>query len=58
MALDLSIKMPSSNGWEERKVGLTDSHRIGKRRQEERINILGGEKWNRLSAAGGEIFKT
>lgn len=36
-----------------KEAGLPDSSRLGER---ERIKLLGGERWNRLRAAGG-IFQ-
>lgn len=46
LVFDLSIKMPVANGWAE----------IGGTSRFCRTKILGGERWNRLRAAG-EIFQ-
>jgi hypothetical protein len=48
LALDQSIKMPVTNGWLE-EAGLPGSYRRGERK---RIQILGGERPDRLRATG------
>lgn len=55
LVFDLSIKMPVANGWAE--IGGTSRFlQAGREGGKGRTKILGGERWNRLRAAG-EIFQ-
>lgn len=55
LVFDLSIKMPVANGWTE--IGGTSRFlQAGREGGKGRTKILGGERWNRLRAAG-EIFQ-
>lgn len=55
LVFDLSIKMPVANGWAERG-GTSRFLQARREGRKGRIKILGGERWNRLRAAG-EIFQ-
>lgn len=55
LVFDLSIKMPVANGWAERG-GTSRFLQARREGRKDRIKILGGERWNRLRAAG-EIFQ-